>query len=250
MAVREESQPSGKPKNEPGSEKNRRESSKGDREATKPGRETPKTIRTAKSRPGREKRRQGVLPPRHPVLAGFRPGSQDRQLRSRSSICQASEASDGSSSCPRKWPTRADNGRSSSASLKISRATSETLLPWIAARFRSAARSLSATRSVNIVFMKSRPVRTTARQNPTHDDFTFHPREKHSPGANTQSQSPALVSLEVPDITALGLGELLNSSHNPLARAAIQALRVLEGTLSPADLIAQTSPKRRRRASA
>ena len=84
-----------------------------------------------------------------------KPGSQDRQLRSRISRCQESELSGGRSSCPRRCPVRDDKGRSSRASLKISRATSETVLPWTSARCWSAERSLSSVLIVNVARMNA-----------------------------------------------------------------------------------------------
>jgi len=111
---------------------------------------------------------EGVEPGCNPGMVLFRrievsddrtgvkkPGSQGRQLRSRIFLRHASEVSGGDLRRPCRCPIRTDIGRSSRASLRISRASSEIVLPCRAARFRSASRSFSSVRIVNVVRMST-----------------------------------------------------------------------------------------------
>lgn len=81
------------------------------------------------------------------------PGPHPRQLRSRKAFRQGSSGRRRSFSLPRRCPVLACRGRSSTAARRISRATSDSVVPRARARSSRAARNASSVRIVTVVLM-------------------------------------------------------------------------------------------------
>lgn len=80
-------------------------------------------------------------------------------------------------------------------------------------------------------------------------DYDMLPREEHAPIANAQPENLGLSIFEAFDVSELSGRQPFERSHDPVACTAVQTGRISEGTLCPADLERQASPKRRFRAS-